>query len=68
MGMRGESNFRIKIVEIIGNGWKGELGRLPPELALLIVPNNLEYLYTKIRISTPAICALLGSAGEISLY
>ena len=54
MRRRGESNFRIKIFEIIEHGEKGEFGELLPELALLTVPNNLEYIYTKIRFSTPA--------------
>ena len=55
---RGESDFRIKIFEIIGGGQKSEFGGQPPELALLTAPNNLEYLYTKIRFSTPALSAL----------
>ena len=54
MRRRGESNFRIKIFEIIEHGEKGEFGELLPELALLTARNNLEYLYTKIRFSTPA--------------
>jgi hypothetical protein len=49
---------RVKIFEIIGGGQTGELGGQPPELALLTAPNNLEYLYTKIRFSTPALSAL----------
>jgi hypothetical protein len=45
---RGESNFRIEIFDINGHGQKAELGGLPPEFALLSVPINLEYFYTKI--------------------
>ena len=52
-GRRGESNFHIEVFEINGHGQKGELGKLLPELALLSVPINLEYFYTKIRFSTP---------------
>jgi hypothetical protein len=41
---------------------------LLPELALLSVPINLEYFYTKIRLSCrPALSALLGLAGQIYL-
>ena len=64
---RGESNFRIEIFAKVRNGQKGELGGLPPELALLTVPNFREYFYTKIRFSTPALSALLGLAGQKSL-
>jgi hypothetical protein len=46
MRRRGESNFRIKIFEIIEHGEKGEFGELLPELALLTAPNNLQYLFT----------------------
>jgi hypothetical protein len=42
--------------------------RPPPELALLSVPINLEYFYTKIRFSTPDLSALLSLAGQIYLY
>jgi hypothetical protein len=38
-----------------------------PELVLLTVPNIREYLYTKIRFSTPALSALLPLAGQICL-
>ena len=62
---RGESNFRIEIFEKNGHGRKGELGRQPPELALLSVPILLEYFHTTIRFSTPALSALLGPAGKI---
>jgi hypothetical protein len=39
-----------------------------PELVLLTVPNFREYLYTKIRLSTPALSALLTLAGQICLW
>jgi hypothetical protein len=52
-GRREESNFRIEIFEINGHGQKGELGKQLPELVLLSVPINLEYLYAYIRFSTP---------------
>ena len=61
---RGESNFRIEIFAQVRNGQQGELGGLPPELALLTVPNFREYFYTKIQISTPGSkfrCINLGS-------
>ena len=45
---RGESNFRIEIFENNQYGQKGELGGLPPELALLSVLIVLEYFYTEI--------------------
>jgi len=64
---RGESNFRIEIFTNIGHGQKDELGGLPPELALLTVPNIREYFYTKIRFSTPTLSALLPLAGQICL-
>jgi hypothetical protein len=64
----GESNFRIEIFEKNGCGQKGELGKLLPELVLFFASILLEYLYTKIRFSTPALRALLGLAGQISLY
>ena len=53
-GRRGESTFRINIFEIIGSGQRGEFGGQSPELVLLTAPNNLEYIYTKIRFTTPA--------------
>jgi hypothetical protein len=40
---------------------------LPPELALLTVPNIREYFYTNIRFSTPTLSTLLGLAGQICL-
>ena len=46
-------NFRIEIFAKVRGGQKGEFGARCPELVLLTVPNNLEYLYTKIRFSTP---------------
>jgi hypothetical protein len=42
-------------------------GRGCPELALLPVSILLEYFYTKIRFSTPALSALSGLAGQIYL-
>ena len=41
--------------------------RSPTRLALLSTSINLEYFYTEIRFSTPALSALLGSAGQIYL-
>jgi hypothetical protein len=38
-----------------------------PKLARLSVSILLEYFYTKIRFSTPALSALLGLAGQIYL-
>ena len=51
----------------VRHGQKDELGGLPPELALLTVPNFREYFYTKIRLPTPALSALLLLAGTICL-
>jgi hypothetical protein len=53
-----------------GHEEKGELGALCPELTLLSVSILLEYFYTKIRFSTPALSAplsILGLAGQIYL-
>jgi hypothetical protein len=69
--MRGESTFRIDIFAKVRNGQKGELEKQLPELTLLskvlTVPNFREYLYTKIRFSTPALSALLALASQICL-
>jgi hypothetical protein len=62
---RGESNFRIEIIEKNQPGQKGEFEKLLPELALLSGLILLEYFYTKIRFSTPALSVLLGLAGQI---
>jgi hypothetical protein len=43
------------------------IGTLRPELVLLTVPNFREYVYTKIRFSTPTLSALLPLAGQICL-
>ena len=64
---RGESNCRIETFEKNGCGQKGELGKLLPQLALLSASILLEYFYTEIRFSTPALSALLGLAGQIYL-
>jgi hypothetical protein len=53
MRRRGESNFCIKIFEIIGRGYMDEFGARCPELTLLTVLKNLGYLYTNIRFSSP---------------
>jgi hypothetical protein len=45
MRRRGESNFRIKIFEIIGSGQKGEFGEQLPEQALLTAPEKIKYPY-----------------------
>ena len=50
----------------LGLGLDADLVELP-ELVLLSVPINLEYFYTKIRFSTPALSALLALAGQIDL-
>ena len=67
MRRRGESSFRIEIFTNIRHGQKDELGTRCPELVLLTVPNILEYFYSKIRFSTPALSALLPLAGQIYL-
>ena len=39
-----------------------------PELALLTVPNNLEYLYTKIRFSTPGSGPTTAAAARMPVH
>jgi hypothetical protein len=60
------SNFRVEIFEKKQPGQKGDLGGLFSELALLSGLILLEYFYTKISFSTPALTALLRLAGQIS--
>jgi hypothetical protein len=67
MRTREESNFRIEIFTNIRGGQKDELGTRCPELVMLTTTDILEYSYTEIRFSTPALSAILPLVGHVYL-